>query len=55
MVRAAAVFDGRQRLGSVIVDQCGRATAYDVNNKPLGTFHDLKEATRCAFEGEGGG
>jgi hypothetical protein len=39
-----AVYDGRDCLGSITVNEAGEARAFDPNGARLGTFPDLKSA-----------
>ena len=39
-----AVYDGRDRLGSITISEAGEAHAFDLNGARLGSFPDLKNA-----------
>jgi hypothetical protein len=46
-VRELQIYDGRDRIGRVILDAGGKAKAYNVKGKSIRAFANLKEATNA--------
>ena len=45
--RELSLYDGRDRVGEIVVDDDGKAKAFNAKHKSLGTFASVKRAMRA--------